>query len=178
MFNHSSNQELQPSEIVRGAVAGAIGGILGAWAMNQVHVLVHPEPKPAHKTSPRSKEKRTNEDPATVKAAVAVSQKVLSHRLTKREKEIAEPVVHYGFGASTGALYGAAAEVVPPITMGRGMAYGAAVWLFGDEMAVPAMGLSKKPTAYPAKLHADMFLKHLVFGLCLEAGRRLGKGIL
>jgi putative membrane protein len=145
--------------------------------MNQVHTLLHPEPKPAHRTSPRSKEKRTQEDPATVKAAVAVAEKV-GHRLTQREKEIAEPVVHYGFGASTGALYGAVAEVAPPITIGRGTAYGAAVWLFGDEMTVPALGLSKPPTAYPAKFHADMFFKHLVFGVCLEAGRRAAKGIL
>src|SRR5689334_12543995 len=176
-MDECQSREFEIGQVVRGAAAGAIGGILGAWAMNKVHTVLHPEPKPAHKTSPRSKEKRTTEEPATVKAAVAVSQKV-GHRLTRREKEIAEPIVHYGFGASTGALYGAAAEVVPKITMGRGIAYGAAVWLFGDEMAVPAMGLSKPPTAYPVKLHADMFLKHLVFGLCLEAGRRAVKGLL
>jgi uncharacterized membrane protein YagU involved in acid resistance len=70
------------------------------------------------------------------------------------------------------------AEVVPQITTGRGVAYGAAVWLFGDEIAVPALGLSKGPTEYPAKLHADVFFKHLVFGLCLEAGRRAAKGLL
>jgi uncharacterized membrane protein YagU involved in acid resistance len=176
MSRETSDTEIQ--DVVRGAVAGAVGGLLGAWAMNCVHTLIHPERKPPAKTSPRSKEKRTAEEPATVKTAVAVSQKVFQHRLTPREKKIAEPVVHYGFGASTGALYGAAAELAPQITIGRGMAYGAAVWLFGDEIAVPALGLSKPPTAYPAKLHADMLVKHLVFGVCLEAGRRFAKGLL
>jgi putative membrane protein len=177
MRDEMINNELNLGDVVRGAVAGAVGGLLGAYAMNHLHALLHPEPKHPAKTSPRSKEKRTQEDPATVKAAIAVAEKV-GHRLTQREKAIADPVVHYGFGASTGAFYGAAAEVLPPITMGRGMAYGAAVWLFGDEMAVPALGLSKKPTAYPVKLHADMFLKHMAFGLCLEAGRRAAKGLL
>ncbi len=175
-MNQTYNDEFELGNVVRGGVAGAIGGVLGAWAMNQVHTMLNPESKPAAATSPRSKEKRTQEEPATVKAAVAVSEKV-GHRLTRREKEIAEPVVHYGFGASTGAFYGAAAEIAPPITMGRGMAYGAAVWLFGDEIAVPALGLSKGPTEYPAKLHAQVFLKHIVFGLCLEAGRRFCRGI-
>ena len=54
-----------------------------------------------------------NEEPATAKAAEAISEGVFEHHLTKEEKKTAAPAVHYAFGSLNGALYGGIAEVYP-----------------------------------------------------------------
>jgi len=46
-------------------------------------------------------------------------------------------VVHYAFGAVMGAVYGAAAEVAPPVKSLAGLPYGAALFVGADEIALP-----------------------------------------
>ena len=52
-------------------------------------------------------------DNATVKTAKAISENVFDHKLEKSEKEQAGNAVHYVFGTTVGALYGAASELMP-----------------------------------------------------------------
>ena len=80
--------------------------------------------------------------------------------------------MHYAFGASTGAVYGAMAELAPGVTAGSGLMFGAAVWVVADEAIVPALGLSKPPTEYPLSVHAYALSAHLVYGLTAEITRR------
>jgi uncharacterized membrane protein YagU involved in acid resistance len=53
------------------------------------------------------------------------------------------------------------------------MAYGAAVSLVADEMAMPALGFTPPAPEVAASAHLRGFVSHLVFGLALEATRRL-----
>jgi putative membrane protein len=129
--------------------------------------------KGARKTRKSSKEK----EPATVKAASAISEAVFAHKLTKAEKEIAGPAVHYAMGAASGAIYGGVAELVPDVTAGAGMPFGAAVWLVADDITLPAVGLAKWPTEYPVSTHAYALASHLVYGLTTEAVRRAVRSI-
>jgi len=116
--------------------------------------------------------KKKTEEPATVKAAQEISEGVLGHKLTAREKGTAGEAVHYAMGASSGLIYGVAAEIEPLTTVGAGMPFGTAVWLIADDVAVPALGLSKSPTAYPLTTHAYAISSHLVYGLTTEVTRR------
>lgn len=116
-------------------------------------------------------------EPTTVKAAEAVSEHGLGHRLTDREKPYAGAAVHYGFGAALGAAYGAAAEIEPRVTAGFGLPYGAAVALIFDEALVPALGLSGPPWRSPASTHAYSLASHLAFGAALEAARRAVRSV-
>ena len=88
-------------------------------------------------------------------------------------REQAGTFVHYGFGAFLGAVYGAAVEVRPAVRAGFGTAYGAAVSLIADEMAMPAVGFSPPAPEVAASTHLRGFVSHLVFGASLEAVRRL-----
>jgi hypothetical protein len=117
-------------------------------------------------------------DDATVKAASAISEGLFDHRLTKSEKKIAGPAVHYAFGTAVGGLYGAVAELAPEATTGAGLPFGAAFWLVADEGAVPLLGLSKGPTEYPLGTHAYALASHFVYGLTAEAVRRALRGAL
>jgi hypothetical protein len=112
------------------------------------------------------------QDDPTEKIAGAVSERVLNRSLTESEKEPAGAIVHYVFGIASGGLYGALAEVAPVVTIGAGLPFGAVFWLTADEIVVPALGLSEKPTEYPPSAHAYSFFSHLVYALTAEAVRR------
>ena len=84
--------------------------------------------------------------------------------------------MHYAFGTSVGGLYGAAAELAPEVARGAGLPFGAAFWLVADETALPLLGLSKGPTAYPVSTHVYALASHFVYGLTAELVRRTVRG--
>ena len=75
-------------------------------------------------------------------------------------------------GVSSGAIYGAVAEMMPLATVAEGLPFVAAVWVLADEAVVPALGLSRNPTDYPPSIHAYSIASHLVYGLTTELVRR------
>ncbi len=152
----------------KGAIAGAAGGLLAAWVMNQFQSGVS---KLTENVSGNAQWEKNAED-ATVKAASAISETVADHPLSQKEKTIAGPAVHYVFGSTMGALYGIAAELNPKSSGGWGAPFGAALWLAADELAVPVLGLSGSPSDTPVTTHASAFAAHIVYGFTTEAVRR------
>jgi len=173
------------ANMIRGMAAGLLAGCAASWAMQAFAQMepVHPRPRQkggpnggesAGSSRPREVLKQEGQDEdATVKTAQAVSRKLFEHDLTDDEKQIAAPVVHYAFGSVMGALYGGLAEVMPGLGAGVGLPYGFALWMLGDEIAVPALGLSKGPTDYPVGVHADALSAHLMYGMTTDALRRV-----
>jgi putative membrane protein len=155
------------NQVYKGLIAGAIGGLAASWIMTQFQAAVsralegQPDPH-----------KGEGED-ATVKTASAISSKVLDHELSPEEKKTAGPLVHYAYGAGIGAVYGGLTQKYGTTKSGFGSAYGAAAWALGDEVAVPALGLGKKPTETPVAKHVQALAAHLVYGVTLEGVRRL-----
>ena len=113
-----------------------------------------------------------------MKAASAVSEGLFGHKLTQSEKKIGGTAVHYVLGTGVGGLYGAAAEIAPAVTAGAGLPFGAAFWLVVDEGAVPLLGLSEGPMAYPLSTHAYALSSHFVYGVTAEVVRRAVRGAL
>jgi hypothetical protein len=144
--------------------AGAIGGLMGAWTMNQFQAAVAKLQPPG---------KQGGGEPVTVKAAEQISEAATGHKLTRQQKKTAEPLVHYGFGTLVGAIYGAVAAKAPITKTGAGTVYGATVWLLADEIGVPAAGLSKPPQEVPLMKHLEALGSHLVYGLTVEGVRWL-----
>jgi putative membrane protein len=68
--------------------------------------------------------------------------------------------------------YGALAELSPTVAAGAGVPFGAALWLAADELAVPALGLSKPLPEYPPSVHANALAAHLVYSLTTDLVRR------
>lgn len=180
-------------DVWKGLVAGMIGGLFASWMMNEYEAAVQrvskswkandsrqrtakhkqPSQQPANRGSSQSED--TN---ATAKMADLVSEKVLHRKLSLEEEKKAAPVVHYGYGALAGGLYGAAAEIVPAVKKGGGTFYATALFVGGDEIAVPALGLSRPALTYPLSVHANALASHLVYGLSTEVGRRVMRAIL
>ncbi len=160
----------------KSVAAGALGGLAGSFAMNQFQSLVSFASKVMSgqqgNGQPESPESSQDDD-ATVKTAKAISEMLFHHRLAQDEKKWAGPLVHYSLGTILGAVYGVLAETVPVATSGAGAAYGTAVWLSADEIAVPVLGLSQSPGAYSLSSHANALAAHLVFGVTTELTRKL-----
>ena len=163
-------------DLWKGVVAGAAGGLAAAWVMNQFQTGWGKATEALeHSKTPQGEQERQandNAEDATMKTAGKISEKIFSHSLSREEKKKLGPVVHYAFGASVGAVYGALAELDHRATFGTGLPYGAAVFVGADEIAVPALGLSKPPKEYPAATHIYGLASHLVYGLSLEMARR------
>jgi uncharacterized membrane protein YagU involved in acid resistance len=87
-------------------------------------------------------------------------------------------MVHYSFGAVMGALYGGLAEAVPRAGTLGGAAFGTAVWIGADELAIPMLGLSHRRTEYPLETHVQALAAHLVFGIATDLIRRAARAVL
>lgn len=158
------------ADVVKGAFVGLVAGLVATVVMTEYQNLVSAMAEEEEKKKSKNKEEK---EPATVKAAEMISEGAFDHKLTKREKEIAGPAMHFAMGATSGAIYGVASELAPVTTVGAGLPFGAAVWLIADDLAVPALGLSKSPTEFPLSTHAYALSSHLVYGLATDLTRRL-----
>lgn len=172
-------------DVLKGLAAGVVGGLVASWVMDEfqagwskVSESLEASQKSSKKKKQKSQGSSEEQEPATVKAAEAISENVFDHRLTKAEKKIAGPAVHYAMGATSGAIYGVAAELVPFVTVGAGIPFGGAVWLIADDAALPALGLSKSPTEYPLSIHAYALASHLVYGLTTDVVRRALRSVM
>jgi len=173
----------------KGLAAGIAGGLAASWVMNlyqnmwsrQTHGIERPHGaqslqhgSPRHGVARDLQESGSDQesDNAAIRAASAVSENVFGHKLAEDEKETAGAVAHYAMGATSGAIYGAMAEVLPVTTIGAGAPFGAAVWVIADEAILPVTGLSKSPKEYSLSTHVYALTSHLVYGIATELVRR------
>lgn len=186
-------REREEGDVSKGLAAGVIAGLAAAWTMNQflaawsrlaegeershgAQSLQQGSPRSGVGGELRAEGKDEEEDDAPERLANAMALASLDHELTEREKEAVGTAFHYAMGATSVALYGAVAEIVPAVRGGAGLPFGVAVWAIADEGIVPALGLSKTPTEYPISIHAYALASHLVFGLTTEVVRRAVRG--
>jgi len=176
MKSNGRTKSPDATDLVKGLAAGLIGGLVASWTMNQFQALTTKLAEEMEKSQGGKKDqpgKQEEGDDATVKAASEISEGVFDHKLTKSEKKVAGPAVHYAMGATSGAIYGAMAELLPSVTLGAGLPFGTAVWLIADEAALPALGLAKSPTEVPVSKHAFALASHFVYGLTTDIVRRV-----
>jgi putative membrane protein len=107
----------------------------------------------------------------------------VARRLGRRPLDTAtklrvQNVIHYSFGALSGAAYGALAEAFPAATAGRGTAAGAGLYATSHATALPLLSIQEPPWRLPRAALAWEFASHLLFGAALELGRRSALRIL
>lgn len=170
---------LKPQRLWKGAMAGMIGGLAASWAMNRfqsawstsAQLMESGTARGPQEGSAARQEREEPAEDATMKAAGRLAKSAGGRELSRQQKEAAGSMLHYAFGTLSGALYGAMAEAVPSAKAGQGMAFGAALFVVADELAVPALGLSGSPQESPLGSHVYGLASHLVYGAVLEAVR-------
>ena len=188
MRKHQQGIVPHESDFFKGLAAGLIGGLVASVVMNQFQALVGKlftgvershgaqslqQGSPQHGIGGDLQQQGRDDerDDAAMRLANAAAVSVTGHGLTRSEKHTAGTALHYAYGISMGAFYGAAAELSPVVTAGAGLPYGASIWAFADEGIVPALGLSKSPAEYPLSIHAYSLASHCVYGLTTEVVR-------
>ncbi len=139
--------------VVRGILAGVVGGLAAAWVMNQFMAVPGQTLQPAPSSEPQ--------EDATV------------NHLSRAEKDEGGPIVHYAFGALTGGLYGGLAEYSSTVTSVFGTSFGGALFSAADFLAVPALNLGPSPIDQPASALATPFAAQIIYGATTEFVRRI-----
>ena len=176
----------------KGAVAGSVAGLAGTLAMTQFQNLWSQASKkmkakrnPGSSSTMRSLESQDMEsqaqepqgpesqsEDATMKAAGKLAA-IGGRTLTHEQKKKLGPVVHYAFGSGMGKVYGMIMETGPRNLRRHdlltGIGLGSMLFVGADEIAVPALGLSRKASASPMSSHLYALASHLVYGVTTAA---------
>lgn len=168
----------------KGLVAGLAGGLAATVVMTQFQNAWTKASKTIKRDDHRDEDdngqpQRPEAEDATMKAAGKVAR-VVGYELSHDQKKKASPLVHYGFGTLMGGLYGIAMESAKlrrRQLLLSGTGFGTAVFVFADELAVPALGLSGQSES-SLGTHLYGLASHLVYGMSAEGVRRLTRRLL
>jgi hypothetical protein len=166
----------EESSPLRGLCAGLAAGLLATLAMEGWKSLVESTAgaigNGGQGKSQQKKGSGDDEQPATEKVGRRISRRLVGRDLDDDSAALASEAVHYGYGTLMGGVYGLLGEIFPAVTIASGAPWGVAMFLLGDEVMVPALGLAKGPTEVPAATHAQALGAHLVYGTTLDLLRR------
>lgn len=155
---------------------GTVGGLAGTLAMKAYWTAV----TRVSGSDPRSEKRKTNGqtgsiallgthhepgESSTEALARLGHEAVADDEPAEEQKKKLSLLVHWTYGAAQGAVYDAVSRRLPGPRWAQGLAYGGVMWLVGDEIAVPALGLAEGPRHYPARQHAHRLGAHLAYGL-------------
>ncbi len=161
-------------------LAGMAGGAAGTAAMDLYLRSAKKAPggqnrQPQPKTHDVSLFGRKHEEGESATAALGrIAYQAVKHREPDAEtKNKLSEAVHWIYGVKLGAAYGLLRGRAGKGDLPGGLAFGAALWLFGDEIAVPLLGLAEGPKAYSVDLHAQALGAHLVYGVVTAATTQL-----
>lgn len=150
-------------------LAGAAAGLTGGWTMSQFSRLWNRTLPPSRaNTSGASDLYSPQEWDSISRSAEWVAVPFVSRKLSSHETRIGSAIVHYAVAGAAGALYGTLAHPVPSMEKFRGMGFGIASWILGDEIVMPALGLTEKSSTYSLRMRANAFGEHLVYAFTVN----------
>jgi putative membrane protein len=76
-------------------------------------------------------------------------------------------VIHFTFSILSGVAYGALVEYFPIVALGTGVAFGLAIWVGAHEVVMPALGLTPATWDLPLNEQASEFFGHASWGLVI-----------
>lgn len=150
--------------LTKGIIAGIVAGLAATAAKSLVEKVYpphpHGEPKPSE----------------------LMAERIAGHPLAPLQKEVASDTLHWAFGATAGAAYGALAEYYPAASSRDGINFGMTLMALTQETTLPAMGLAAAPadqtTREKTSEKTSEIASHIVFGLVAETTRRLVRKML
>ncbi len=150
--------------ILMNAVLGLVAGAAATFVMDKVSGYLYELED--EKTRKFEENLRGNEYPPEVMAE-KIAEAVAGVELNKGRKEKYGNVVHWGYGIMWGGLFGALRDRAPLVGTAEGVGFGTGLWLIGDEVMMPLMGLSPSPTKFPWQNHARAAVNHVAYGATL-----------
>lgn len=154
-------------KILTRALFGAAGGVAGLVAMrlamkasSQIIERV---------ASPPARAGGNSEAAVTAKIGATIYRILAGHPPSEATTDKLSSAVHWSFGVAMAAGYGIVRQPQRGLDPTGGLAFGTFLWLVGDELAVPILGLAKAPWKYPLRAHVTPLFGHLAYGLATAA---------
>jgi uncharacterized membrane protein YagU involved in acid resistance len=91
----------------------------------------------------------------------------LSDKMTRDEQDAFNWVSHFGFGATTGGIYGLLAGDPSKHSIAKGIAFGMGVWATSYVGVLPALNIMREPENEPKHKIASEVVSHIVWGAAL-----------
>ena len=150
-------------------VIGAVAGLAAAGAMSGFQALWLKQRPSRNMFRPRT-------DVEVMKLVAGRAGRSVGLRLSRKEREFAALLLHYGFGAVVGAMYVTLVEQRKVAGVGRGAVFGTAFYVAGDTFSPRSL----KPKVENSETISRIYewMTHVVYGVTLEAGRRGAKALL
>jgi len=158
--NVSIEMTSKRKSLAKGLLAGLIAGIAATAAKSLAEKYYPP---------------RTHGEPEPPEV---LAEKIAGHHLDDTTMTVASESIHWGFGALTGAAYGALAEFYPAATAKEGASFGLALMTLTHETALPAMGLSAPAEEQTTREHTSEAATHILYGVVAERVRSFVRGVL
>lgn len=145
---------MRQRSILKGAIAGAIGGLAGAGAKMLAEKALPPR------------------DNSRVAPQVALAEQVARRSLPERQRKLASQGIQWGFGAAAGAVYGAMVEAEPSLGAWKGAAFGLTVNRITHESLLPRLGLVPPKDEQPTQERISEWVTHAFYGIVTDIVRR------
>ena len=180
----------------KGFIIGALGSLAGLIAMRFYWERIAPKLKEKvdlggtdvypknvdlDDISQVDRQPDPDESPTAVVGSMAYERVTGSKPKTKEMRSKLSNVTHWVYGIFQGGLYGAARASnsgSKGLDLSGGAAHGFGLWLLGDEVTVPLLGLQEGPTAVSPVGHINRLGAHLAYGLATAAATQLLRRIL
>lgn len=143
--------------MLKGAVAGLIGGLAGAGAKVVAEQIFPPRV------------------PGQTPPTVVLAEQVAGHPLDSTKKKIARESIQWAFGALAGAVYGALVEYDPSVGAWKGAAFGITLNKITHESLLPKMGFSARADRRPARERVGDWVSHAAYGVVTDSVRRVAR---
>jgi len=157
---HELKETTRGRSLAKGLLAGLIGGLVATAAKTLAERLYPP---------------RTHGEPKPPEVLV---EKLAGGELVSTKKQFATGAIYWGFGALTGAAYGAVVEYYPPASAKDGAGFGMALSSLTHDTVLPAMGLAADPEEQTARERTSEMATHVVYGVVTETVRRVVRKML
>ena len=158
---------------VKGLLVGVLAGAVASAAMDQYWAMVEHVPGERPEQQPRKGGGQQKDEPSTQIIADRLAEAVTGKEVPGEAKPAAGVAVHYLTGALQGGIFGLVAASRPRTGLLAGLLYGAAIWLFLDEITLRALNIAPDPAQVPKSIHVEALGAHLVYGSSLALLTRL-----
>jgi putative membrane protein len=153
-------EKTRGQSLAKGLLAGLIGGLVATAAKTLAEKIYPP---------------RTHGEPEPPEVLV---EKLAGGELVSTKKQFATGAIYWGFGALTGAAYGAVVEYYPPASAKDGAGFGMALSSLTHDTVLPAIGLAADPEEQTARERTSEMATHVVYGVVTETVRRVVRKML
>jgi hypothetical protein len=146
-----------------------VGGLAGAWAMDQfTRVWNKVVPQSQHESNRRPPLPYSQQEwDSTSRTAALIAKYAAGRNLTDTERRQGAQIVHFTVGAAGGALYGALLGRRSKRLISSGAWFGMLLWLVGEELAMTVFEINDPPQSYSTAMHANSLGEHIAYGTTL-----------